>query len=108
MENAIYLETSVADGKKDNTGTYQSFYHYFYSLVQVDGKPYMVRLAVDEHNSSTTVRRAYNVESIEISPVAVSQVYKPAVTTSDNGEKLSTVSISDLFDIVKQYDKNFS
>ena len=108
VENAIYLETSVADGKKDNTGTYQSFYHYFYSLVQVDGKPYMVRLAVDEHNSSTTVRRAYNVESIEISPVAVSQVYKPAVTTSDNGEKLSTVSISDLFDIVKQYDKNFS
>ena len=108
VENAIYLETSVADGKKDNTGTYQSFYHYFYSLVQVDGKPYMVRLAVDEHNSSTTVRRAYNVENIEISPVAVSQVYKPAVTTSDNGENLSTVSISDLFDIVKQFDKDFT
>ena len=108
VENSVYLETSVADGKKDNIGTYQSFYHYFYSLAQVNGKPYMVRLAVDELNSPTTVRRAYNVENIEISPVAVSQVYKPAGTTSDNGEKLSTVSISDLFDIVKQYDKNFS
>ena len=53
-------------------------------------------------------RRAYNVDKIEISPVAVSQVYKPAVTTSDiNGEEISTYSISDLFKIVKQHDKNF-
>lgn len=108
VENSVYLETSVTNGKKNNAGTYQSFYHYFYSLAQVDGKAYLVRLAVDELNSSTTVRRAYNVENIEISPVAVSQVYKPAGTTSDNGEKLSTISISDLFDIVKQFDDEFT
>ena len=48
------------------------------------------------------------MSSIEISPIAVSQVYKPADTIGDGGDVLSTYSIADLFSLVKEYDKDFS
>ena len=67
---------------------------------------YIVKLGVDELNANSgAIRRAYNVNNIEISPIAVSQVYKPAGTIGDDGENLSTISIADLFAFVKQYDK---
>lgn len=69
----------------------------------------MVKLGVDELNTNSgSVRRAYNVNNIEISPIAVSQVYKPAGTIGDSGEIISTNSVSQLFEVVKQYDKDFS
>lgn len=86
---------------------YQSFFHKFYTLAEINGEQYLVKLTVDELNSNNTIRRAYNVNDIKISPVAVSQVYKPADTTDDNGELLSTISISNLHEIVKQYDETF-
>ena len=68
----------------------------------------MVKLGVDELNTNSgSVRRAYNVNNIEISPIAVSQVYKPAGAIGDSGEFFSTYSISDLFGFVKTYDKEF-
>jgi hypothetical protein len=86
---------------------YQSFFHKFYTLVKLQGEYYLVKLTVDELNSESTIRRAYNVNDIKISPVAVSQVYEPADTTDDIGDLFSTISISNLFEIVKQYDKDF-
>ena len=49
------------------------------------------------------------MDDIQISPVAVTQVYEPAVTTGDmEGSMPLTHSVSDLFALVKQYDKEFS
>ena len=66
------------------------------------------KLTVDELNSDTTIGRAYNVNDIKISPVAVSQVYTPADTTDDNGDFFSNISVSDLFNLVKIYAPEFS
>ena len=41
------------------------------------------------------------MNNIEISPIAVSQVYKPADTIGDIGETTSDIIISHLFDFVK-------
>lgn len=77
-------------------------------MSKVDGDYCLVKLSVDELNSPNATRRAYNVNDIKKSPAAVSQVYKPAGTTNDSGEKFSTTNIYDLHSLVKQYDKNFT
>ena len=41
---------------------------------------------------------------IEISPIAVSQVYKPASTIGDIGDYLSNFIITEYFELVKQCD----
>lgn len=108
VRDSVLLDTRIVDA--DENVQDRSFMHYFYSVATVDGKSYLVKLSVDELESRRgTIRRAYNVDDIQISPVAVTQVYKPAVTTGDmEGNTPLTHSISDLFALVKQYDKEFS
>ena len=106
VESAILLDTSVINDKNNPNRT---FMHYFYNVCEVNGTNYLVKLGVDEINSDNgAIRRAYNVNNIKISPIAVSQVYKPAGTIGDNGEIISTISIAQLFEYVNTYDDNFS
>ncbi len=107
-ETAVLLDTETA--KRDGKNTNKIFVHRFYTIARIDNTHYLVKLTVDELNSDgASIRRAYNVDDIEISPVAVSRDFSPADTTDDiNGENISTISISDLFAIVKTYDKKFS
>lgn len=106
VEKSVLLDTAVIN---DADNLDRTFMHYFYSVCTINGKPNIVKLGVDELNANSgAIRRAYNVNNIEISPIAVSQVYKPAGTIGDDGENLSTISIADLFAFVKQYDKEFS
>lgn len=106
VEKSILLDSATINDKDSADRT---FMHYFYSVANVQGRAYLVKLGVDEINANYgTIRRAYNVDNIKISPIAVSQVYKPADTIGDGGDILSTVSISNLFSLVKQYDKEFS
>lgn len=104
-EQSFLLDTSII---KDPDNPNRTFMHYFYNVCTIDGKQYLVKLGVDELNTNNGhLRRAYNVNNIEISPIAVSQVYKPADTIGDIGGTTSDIIISQLFDFVKTYDKNF-
>lgn len=107
VKNSILLDTEIIDKSKNN---YRTFMHTFYNVVEIDNKSYLIKLKVDELLSyNGVIRRAYNLNKIEMSPVAVSQVYKPADTTSDNSSTFATIyNISDLFSFVKQYDKEFN
>ena len=105
-KNAVLLDT--VNIKKDESNLDSTFIHKFYCTAKVNDDYYIVKLTVDEFNSKEgTIRRAYNVNNIEISPIAVSQVYSPAGAKGDIGEFLSTYSISDLHRFVKQLTKNF-
>lgn len=113
VKNSVLFDTEVA-GKNENKGNnskhsnpYQSFFHRFYCIAKINNEFYLVKLTVDELNTESTSRRAYNLNDIKISSVAVSQVYKPAGTTDDSGDNLSAISISDLFALVKQYDEDY-
>lgn len=106
VKDAILLDSFVSDSDKN---PYQSFMHKFYAIANVGGKDYLVKLTVDELNSSDKpIRRAYNVNGIRIAPIAGSQVYKPAFTMDATGESISNISISNLFEIVKEYDNEFN
>ena len=59
--------------------------------------------------NGNSIRQIYNIDNIEISPVAVSQDFNSADTTDDiSGDNISTYSISNLFSVVKNINKNFS
>ena len=80
-----------------------------FTLVNKYDEEFSPKPANDELNSrDVTIRRAYNVNNIKIAPAAVSQVYKPAGTTNAIGNLTPNISISDLFALVKKYDKEFS
>ena len=50
-------------------------------------------LGVDELNANNgAIRWEYNVNNIEISPIAASQVYQPAGTMDDGGELFSAIN----------------
>ncbi len=115
VSDSILLDTDVANLKLDKDGKElhpnRAFIHYLYTVKRIDNRCYLVKLVVDELLSNdTTTHRAYSVDEIEISPVAVSQVLTPADTTSDisGGISTSTISIADLHGLVKQFDKEFS
>ncbi len=84
--------------------------HKLYTPITYNGKEYLAVTTVEEfydEGRKGVFRRAYNLNNIEISPVAVPQFFNPADTTSDSGGKLHAVSISDLFGLVKTFDKEF-
>ena len=103
VENAILLDTEISK-KDEEKNPYQSFVHKFYSIISIDSKFSLIKITIDELNSPETLRRAYNLKNIEISPEVVSQDFTPADASDDNGENISTISISDLFKIVKLLD----
>ncbi|MBO7310573.1 MAG: hypothetical protein J6U86_04195, partial [Clostridia bacterium] len=108
VKHSVLLDTETV--KKESKNPNQLFVHRLFSVAQNQYEKYLVKLTVNELISvGDTVRRAYNIDNIEISPVAVSRDLGPADTTDDiNGEYLSINSISDLFAIVKRYDRSFS
>ncbi|MBQ2759326.1 MAG: hypothetical protein IJE93_06120 [Clostridia bacterium] len=106
VKDTIHFDSVIASSDKND---YRSFIHKFYNVININGDCYLVKLTVDELNSSDIpIRRAYNVNSIKITPIAVSQVYKPAGTMDVKGETISNISISNLFEIVKRYDNEFN
>ena len=104
--DAVLFDTIVA--KENSVNPDRSFVHQFYDVCRIGQQTFVVKLIVDELNSQRgTIRRSYNVNSIEISPAAVSQVYKPASTASNSGDVVSVHSIADLFALVKENDPAF-
>lgn len=109
IENAVYLDTvnSEPTGTKKMPGT--AFMHSFYTLYQESGNTYLLKLFVEEAISpknNEIFDRAYQLKDIE----KVASV--PNGVLSENGGLTSetnatTYSISDLYALVKQNDKDF-
>ncbi len=109
IANAVYLDTvnSEPTGTKKMPGT--AFMHSFYTLYQESGSTYLLKLFVEEAISpknNEIFDRAYQLKDIE----KVASV--PNGVLSENGGLTSetnatTYSISDLYALVKRYDKDF-
>lgn len=78
-----------------------------YSYTEAMGYPTLLKLKVEEladEKSGQSVRRDYILQSIEEEPISESKRLSKA-HQSNTGS--STVSISDLYALVKSYDKDF-
>ncbi len=109
IENSILLDTEVSDYGRGKKSIYTSFMHKFYSPVLIDGKPYIAKMAVDESylpGQKETNKKFYHVIAIEIEKVptvGIGEDHTPIMVDTN-----SIISIADLFELVKTYDKDFN
>ena len=109
IENAVLLDTEVSEYGRGKKSVYTAFMHKLYAPIRIDGKMYLAKLSVEESNApgqSQIDKKFYHVRAIEIetaSSVGIGQSHTPIIE-----DTASTVSIAQLFDTVKTYDKEFS
>ncbi len=104
-KNAVLLDSVVSNDDNVNS----LMYHSLYAYTEVMGYPALLRLKVEElfyhgNNGSGIIKRDYILQNIEEEPISKgNRLSRPDQLETDS----SVISISDLFKIVKQYDKDF-
>lgn len=119
--HSVCFDSHVSDYNEVNSRNKSPntlFMHQMYNVIKYDEKFYLTRISIEESYSTdrenkfnSTVNRVYNLKDIKITPVEANRVCDPAVPDITVGEDTSTdvvtVTIPQLYDIVKQYDKSF-
>ena len=108
LKNAVLLDTVVSENDTNKKSANTAFLHKLYTLIQYDGRQYIAKVTVEEYYNESKKgvdRRAYNLKAIKIEP-AGGQLGNSS--SSSRPVTDSTISISNLFEIVKTYDKEFS
>ncbi|MBQ3182527.1 MAG: hypothetical protein IJB57_02555, partial [Clostridia bacterium] len=110
VKNAIYFDTQVSDksSKRKLPGT--AFMHCLYSVVNHNGKKYLIKLYGEEafsEKSSEIFTRAYSLKYIKkIADIDSSVLSENGGLTESQSATIK--SISELFDLVKTYDSEFN
>lgn len=105
VQKAVLLDTSTIKNKKSENSL---FMHSFYSIADIGNGPELLKLYVEEMNdvnTEETSKRAYQLQNIEKQQVVVTGSQNNSVSRSNQPTVIST--ISDLFALVKQKDKDF-
>ncbi len=120
VENAVCFDSQVSEydsttskNKSPNT----LFMHQMYGILNYKNESYLAKLSVEEsyvtdkeNNFSGTSNRIYNLRNIKITPIEANRIFSPTVNSKNATEDTSTsvfISIPQLYDIVKTYDKNY-
>lgn len=120
VERAVCFDSQVSEydpvtskNKSPNT----LFMHQMYGIMKYKDESYLAKLSVEEmyttdkdDNFNGTSNRIYNVRNIKITPIEANRAFDPAVDNMNVTEDTSTsvfISIPQLYEIVKTYDKNF-
>ena len=110
IENAIYFDTTISEKTSKTKMENTAFMHSLYAIYQKNGENYLLKLYVEEAlptKGGDTFSRAYELKDIqkiaELPNGVLSQ--KGGLT---KGSSAITLSISDLYALVKTYDKEFS
>ncbi len=110
VENAVYLDTVISLPNSKSKMPNTSFMHSFYTIYEELGEKYLLKLYVEEalsNNEREVFTRAYKLKDItKVANLPNSVLFHKEGLTE--GELATTYSISDLFKIVKQYDKDFN
>lgn len=111
LENAIYFNTEISMPTSKTKMPNTAFMHSFYSLYKTDdGGLHLIKIFVEEalsNNENVIFKRGYQLKDIK----KVADI--PNGVHSANGgltedTSTTTYSISDLYNFVKTYDKDFS
>ncbi len=108
LSNGILFDTQISAHSSGNKKGSTQFMHYLYTPISVNGAPFIAKLSVEEYDLSGKTR-AYNLQRIELSEVSRAQYSQ--LTEENRGKYAYTsdaLSVAQLFDFVKQKDKNFN
>lgn len=108
LKNAILLDTVVSEPNTNKKSANTAFLHKLYTLISYDGQLYIAKSTVEEFfniSSNDVARKAYNLKAIKIEPAGGQIGNTSSSSVPVTG---STISISNLYNLVKTNDKNFS
>ena len=107
VKNSTLLD-SVLSEKNNNSKSYNTaFMHKMYVVCKIKKQINLVKIAIEEFadDKNSTLKRLYNVQDIKVEPIRyIEFAEKPLARSALNG---SDISISDLFKLVKSFDKDF-
>ena len=107
IENAVLLDTEASDPTKNKKSKYTAFMHKLYAPITYNGIPYVAKITIEEYyENGGTKKKFYNLQNIEMSPTGVG--FNSEEDTAQIAKIGDNVTISDLFALVKRYDKNFN
>ncbi len=107
LQNAVLFDTVVSENNTNKKAKYTAFLHKLYTPITYNNSEYIAVTTVEEYYNESVndfSKRAYNLKSIKIEP-ADGRLEK--ISTSPMSGTGSTISISDLYSLVKSNDKNF-
>ena len=105
IENAVLLDTEVSEKSSSKKHNETLFMHKLYSPVIFNNDLYIAKVTVEEYGAENGGRRFYNLKGIKIDPAGGTPDVKTSYGTMPDAR--SEYSISDLYALVKSYDKDF-
>lgn len=118
IKNAVCFDTVISEvGKNKSPNTL--FMHKFYAVINYENNPYLAQLSVEESYSTNrdgsmrgTENRFYNLKDIRIAPIRLNAGFQShGIPSEDDRAKpygaIVELTIPQLYNIVKQYDKSF-
>ena len=109
LNNAILLDTVVSKPDTNKKSPNTAFLHKLYTLIEYEGQTYIAKTSVEEfynQGKNGVSRKAYNLKAIKIEPAGGQ--FRIKNSSSSVPVTDSIYSISDLYDFVKTYDKDFT
>ncbi len=109
IENAVLLDTVISAPTSKSKMRNTAFMHSFYAIYENSNGQYLLKLYVEEalsNNEKTVFTRAYQLKDIQKVADLPNGVSESKPSLSDD-KSATTYSISDLFEFVKQFDKDF-
>lgn len=121
IENAICFDSRVSNydsvtskNKSPNT----LFIHRMHGVIDYESEKFLVNLSVEEsyitdkeENFKGTSNRLYSIRDMKLTPVDAHRIFSPTTDnsniTADTSTDVITVSIPQLYELVKTYDKSF-
>ena len=108
LKNSVLLDTIVSNPNRGRKSPNTAFLHKLYAVVEYNGQKYIAKTTVEEfYNDAVNgiSQKAYELKAIKIELAGGQFGINP---TSSRPVTSSTISISDLYDFVKSFDKDFS
>ena len=107
VKNAVLLDTQTSAKSSHNKKGSTSFIHYLYAPVSINGAPFIAKLEVEEYDRSIK-HRAYNLQRITMSGLSRTQFSEMiSVNRGKLAYKSDALTVAQVYDLVKQYDKDF-
>lgn len=107
IESGILLDSVISEKNNPNKAHDTIFMHKMYCVCSVDNEPHIAKITIEEfaNVNGETIKRLYNLQDLKIEPLRIigltDNQLRPSVLNGSN------ISISDLFQIVKTFDKDF-
>ncbi|MBQ4528865.1 MAG: hypothetical protein II998_12425 [Clostridia bacterium] len=108
-KNAVLLDTSISEKSSNTKHSNTMLMHSFYSVVDYNGEKIIVKLFVEEFYNDwnkSIQRRDYDLSKIKIITDGT-KVRENNLTPLDAFDDDYNITVSDLFQLVKTYDKDF-